>query len=130
MKADNCLLKADNSVCITDFGICQLASSLISHPASGTRAYMAPELNAGSVSRYTFPLDIWALGLLLREMTCLDMAPESQGEKAPPALPTPPFPAVVVAVIERCLDLSPKRRPSASEVLQSLQRYSSSTKHV
>ncbi|CAE7422613.1 erkB [Symbiodinium microadriaticum] len=72
VKPSNLLLNSDCHVKICDFGLCRSIAET-SGPAPvltdyvATRWYRAPEILLGS-TRYTFGVDIWAVGCILGEM--------------------------------------------------------------
>jgi serine/threonine protein kinase len=49
-----------------DFGIAGLASNFsISKVDMGTLRYMPPEVLSGKVNEISYPIDVWALGIIL-----------------------------------------------------------------
>jgi serine/threonine-protein kinase len=141
MKPENVLLSGDAAV-VTDFGIAKaLSASRTKAPGGtltqvgtslGTPAYMAPEQAAADPAT-DHRADIYSLGCLAYEM--LAGAPPFAGRpahqlfaahmsEAPAPLGShrPDAPPVLVAMVMRCLEKDPARRPqSAREVLQSLE---------
>ncbi|CAG9318062.1 unnamed protein product [Blepharisma stoltei] len=65
IKPENILLGIDNLVKICDFGWCACGAEERS-TFCGTLDYMAPEVL--NLDRYSYEVDIWALGILLYEM--------------------------------------------------------------
>ena len=64
VKLENCILFADGSLKLTDFGLAKRLRGLLderSRSTRGTCAYMAPELVLGS---HSYGVDFWALGVL------------------------------------------------------------------
>ena len=64
VKLENCILFADGSLKLTDFGLAKRLRGLPderSRSTRGTCAYMAPELVLGS---HSYGVDFWALGVL------------------------------------------------------------------
>ena len=94
---------------------------------AGTPAYMSPEQAAGRAASANPPADVYALGLILAELVCLERVAQDQG---PPERGRDRFsrpvelaalnPAIrvdaeVAAVVRRCTDPDPARRyPDAS----------------
>jgi len=67
LKMDHILFKNNTEVRIIDFGLEQITKpDELLHKTIGTPCYMAPEiiLHTG----YSFPIDIWALGVILFEL--------------------------------------------------------------
>jgi len=91
----------------------------------GTPAYIAPEL-AGGIREALPSSDIFAFGVLGYEMIAgrppFATAPvldRLAGRDIPPPPPLEPRDALA-ALIERCLDLAPDRRPTAAELASAL----------
>lgn len=127
IKTDNVLLNQKGFVKLADFGYtAQLKSSGESRKSIvGTPYWMAPELIRALP--YSFEVDIWSLGILCREL--------AEGE--PPYVEVPPMRALFLIVsqgipeisnketrspqfldfLSLCLDSDPKKRPSATELL-------------
>jgi serine/threonine protein kinase len=71
LKLENILLADESSklVKIVDFGIAGLASNFnISKVDVGTLRYMPPESLTGKISEIGYPIDVWALGIILYGM--------------------------------------------------------------
>ena len=133
-KTANVMITADGRPKVLDFGIAlQLRSpeeatrtNTIGDPngrTAGTLAYMAPEVLQGHGA--TARSDIWALGVVLHEMTSGRSPFERQTDSdlaaailrdAPAPLPSG-TPSALARIIERCLAKEPDQRPArAGEV--------------
>lgn len=128
IKTDNILLSQLGRVKLADFGYAaQLTDSAETRKSIvGTPYWMAPELI--SALPYTFTVDIWSLGILIRELT--------EGE--PPYVGVPPMKALYLIVskgtpplkdpemrspelidfISLCTKYEPKDRPTAAQLLE------------
>lgn len=98
---------------ITDFGMARARESTLPSAQTGLRGgtpdYMAPELLKGE--RATFASDVYALGILLRELSYRNRKPRETSVSA--------FPK---SIFERCLSDDPRDRyQSATEVAQALE---------
>jgi serine/threonine protein kinase len=120
----HCDLKPDNialTPCgakLLDFGLSKLAGPSVAEQkaipvprvVAGTPGYMAPEQAEGR--ECDARTDIYALGLVLREMATGKRAPSGRIEDAPPIEPPD-----LARIIERCLALEPEDRwHSAADV--------------
>jgi serine/threonine protein kinase len=65
IKADNVLIESLSCVKLIDFGFASKPSENSTGILCGTPAYMAPEIVCKSEEQTSFPVDIWALGVLL-----------------------------------------------------------------
>jgi len=128
IKSDNILLNSSGEVKIADFGYAaQLTQEKIKRrTVVGTPYWMAPELIRGH--DYGQKVDIWSLGIMLREMI--------EGE--PPYMEFPPLRALflittkgipplneeakysshLVRFYAKCLEKEVEKRPTADELLQ------------
>ncbi|CAI2373339.1 unnamed protein product [Moneuplotes crassus] len=68
IKPDNILINKNGEVKLTDFGIAKILDESLDLCKTwvGTAHYMSPERMSGE--KYSFPGDIWALGIILIEM--------------------------------------------------------------
>ncbi|MFI5930722.1 serine/threonine-protein kinase [Actinoplanes sp. NPDC051494] len=134
VKPDNILLQADGEhpdVRLTDFGIARVLDSpglTSSHAVIGTPHYMAPEAISGGEAAPA--ADVYALGIVLFELVAgrTPYAGESfavlrahldDRPRRPVGMPGP-----VWALIVRCLDKDPARRPEAAALQDSLRTLS------
>ena len=140
LKSANVIVSRDGRVKIVDFGLARRfvpvgseaatrSEQLIQPPRSaGTLAYMAPELLRGD--QPAVATDVWALGVLLYEMTTghLPFTGRTVFEEAAqifrspmPAMPAH-VPASVRTIIARCLAREPEQRyQSPREVASALE---------
>jgi serine/threonine-protein kinase len=125
---------------VLDFGMVKVhhgereqMTALTGPHATGTPAYMAPEMIVGS-GAVDGRADIYALGcvayflltgrLVFEAETPMRMLVRHvQDEPVPPSKRTElPVPGAIDAVVLRCLEKDPLRRPQSAEELQSLLR--------
>ncbi|OHS97152.1 Serine/threonine-protein kinase OSR1 [Tritrichomonas foetus] len=128
VKPGNALVSADGSIKIGDFGV---AASILINPSRftviGTPCYMAPEI-LQSDNGYTEKADIWSFGITAIELalgqapyaTMMPLQIMQKILKAPPPHlpPDSGFSAEFTSLVKSCLNFNPKRRPTASELLQ------------
>lgn len=137
-KPDNVLIGLDGSIKITDFGISAGVGTESGTAAEmcasfrGTVTYMSPErINS---EPYSFPCDIWGVGLALYELAT-GAYPYNAGSEGPFQLmlqvmhdPAPALPAVDARsgvsfsdefrdFVAGCLIKDPKARPTAAQLL-------------
>ena len=138
IKPDNILL-SENHAIVADFGVAKAVSASVTSGGGlttvgmviGTPAYMAPEQAAGDPT-LDHRADIYALGALGYEMlTGQEMFPGRTPQAViaahitespvPLARRAPGCPPALAALITRCLEKDPARRPqNASEILAAL----------
>ena len=134
VKPDNIML-SDGHAIVVDFGIAKAvgdsrgAEAITSEGMSlGTPLYMAPEQAAGEA--VDAEADVYAVGVILFEM--LAGAPpftggwqqvlmEKMSKDAPSlAVRVPSASLALVALVARCLDRDPRKRPDAASLLRAL----------
>lgn len=106
-KPSNMLLRSDERVVLTDFGVACAAgwvSEGAAAMAEGTLAYMAPEHRAGAPAHAA--MDVHALGVALREVL--------EHAASPP-------PARMVECAAACVRRDPAQRPTAAWVAEQLE---------
>lgn len=87
IKPENILLDATGRVKISDFGVARLvgaetlAAAVAGSPVGGTRAYMAPEVVAGSAPDAR--TDVYAVGVVLHEMLTGHRPDSARGIEGP-----------------------------------------------
>ena len=155
LKPDNVMLLHDGSIKVLDFGLAKMVEDVaVAHDGTtvflddadtgaatveythsrrrriqGTPAYMAPEQWQGEPP--TGAADVWALGLLLRELVTgehpyrgltLIQICALVASSAPVPAPDPALPTDLREVLAACLSKIADDRPTAVEVLESLRR--------
>ncbi len=133
VKPSNVLLAAnhDVSVRLLDFGLAQMqeAETLTAQgDVPGTLAYIAPERLGGMQASEAS--DVWAVGVMVWEAlagrhpfwngSMLDTARAIQEGAPPLAGLRPDLPKALLALVDRTLDLDPRRRPTALQVAHAL----------
>ncbi|KAF5829320.1 kinase-like domain-containing protein [Dunaliella salina] len=137
IKASNVLIDDDGGAVIADFGLSRPLVNKTHVSASvvaGTIAYMAPEKHEDTDRvKFGFAADIWALGITLAQIVAADVAApwRSQSasfiirklavEKQPPEVNATPELPGLQTLIQDCLRIEPRSRPSADMVVKRLQ---------
>ncbi|GAB5548712.1 MAG: protein kinase [Sandaracinaceae bacterium] len=104
IKPSNMLLRADDRVVLTDFGVaCEPGHVAPSAAAEGTLKYMAPEQRAAAPA--DLPMDVHAFGVAAREI--LEHVSTER-------------PEVLDELVGACLRVDPKRRPDARWLVETL----------
>ena len=129
LKPDNILVeRSTDRVVITDFGIARSVDDsavTLDGAVVGTPRYMAPEQLSGRAVDHR--ADIFSLGVMLYELAsgtrpwsgenAISVAVAQATQPAAP-LGYSALPAGFIALVERCIELDPKRRPAnVAEVL-------------
>ena len=126
VKPQNLLLRRDGVLKLGDFGIAfglEGTRLTMAGTVLGTAAYLAPEQARGE--EVTAAADVYGIGAVMYELLTgrPPRAPSSIAELAATATIEPPAgaPPALTAVVMRCLDPAPQRRPpSAAAVAQEL----------
>jgi Protein kinase domain len=133
VKPSNVLLAAghDVSIRLLDFGLAQMheAETLTAQgDVPGTLAYIAPERLGGIQASEAS--DVWAVGVMLWEAlagrhpfwngSMLETARAIEAGAPPLAELRPDLPKALLALVDRALDLDPRRRPTALHVAHAL----------
>lgn len=127
LKAQNIfVMKSDNSIRLGDFGVARILDYTAAKAKTqvGTPYYIAPEiLKARS---YTNKADIWSLGILLYEISALDVPIKATNLhdlyqrimtfKKVPALPRQ-YSSTLKNLIESMLNTDASKRPSINDLL-------------
>ncbi|KAF9939361.1 hypothetical protein BGZ67_009586 [Mortierella alpina] len=106
IKSANILLTKRNEAKLCDFGLAEImisTSCISSYIQMGTRRYMAPELLTKNPV-YSTKSDIFALGMVMRELVDLEDPP----------------PLVFAKITGRCLAKDPNMRPTLEDIVNAL----------
>lgn len=129
MKPANILLNQRGEVKISDFGLTADLDTTMGMCATfvGTAAFMAPERLSGAA--YSYPSDIWSLGVILVECALGVYPYNSRSQNnyfvllnqilndPVPTIPESGFSAEFRDFCAQCLNKDPALRPSAQELL-------------
>ncbi len=147
-KPGNVIVTSSGRVKVLDFGLSLRIETKVSedttqyegirgaqHPVTGTLPYAAPELLRGQEADARS--DIWALGIVLYELAA-GRRPFRGGTlyelswailREAPSPISPPLPAVLQSVIDKCLDKDPSQRyHSGGEVRAALETASTASR--
>lgn len=123
IKAMNIFLDGENNVRIGDLGVARVLKSDFAHTIVGTPYYLSPEMC--EEKPYNQKTDIWAMGCVIYQL-CTGKHPFDASNQAALALkivmgkynPIPPhYSADLGWVVQTCLSVDYKRRPTASYLL-------------
>ncbi|KAL0037730.1 hypothetical protein WJX77_009896 [Trebouxia sp. C0004] len=127
IKPANVLLSLNGDAKITDFGISAFVDSTLAvcNTFTGTVTYMSPErINS---QPYSFPADIWSLGLTLLEAATGNYPYDASGgplqlmiqvvEDEVPLPSRQQYSPEFVDLIKQCLEKDPYKRPTAEALL-------------
>jgi serine/threonine-protein kinase len=138
LKPANVLLDENGEPLVADFGLAKAPdgnADLTSFGLLGTPAYMAPEQAAGHAWRVTAASDVWALGIILYELTTGQRPFVGQsaaevteqvltGDPAPPRKLRAGMDVELEAFILKCLAKEPAERyPSAGALADDLEHW-------
>ena len=115
LKPANVMIDGRGQVLLTDFGLAGVAGQIEgAEIRNGTPAYMAPEQLAGK--EVTVRSDIYSLGLVMYQMFTGKRAFENARREVPASVSTlvKDIDPAVEAVIARCLEADPRKRPSSA----------------
>jgi NIMA (never in mitosis gene a)-related kinase 1/4/5 len=125
LKTANVFLTANGQIKVGDLGVSSgsLSKGKLANTQIGTPFYMSPEIWANKP--YDDKSDIWALGCILYELAALkppfngrDISDLSRKVQAGTFAPAPStYSKDLHSVIAACLQVNPKHRPSAEELL-------------
>lgn len=141
LKPENIFMDRSNVARIGDFGLAttgQFASVAgvarrtgVTHmdtTSIGTRHYIAPEVGTSGLGQYTTKVDMYALGIMLFEMSVelktsherdLELSAIRQKTRVLPPVFQSPEKRIQGEVIERLINHVPEDRPSAAELSES-----------
>lgn len=127
LKPDNVFIDEDDNVKIGDFGCAKVLDSVTEKASTeiGTLLYESPEVVGGQ--SYTFPSDMWSLGVLLYELCTLERPFSNSNDYVLMRIimggdykPIPKFraPDEVRELVSSLLKKDAKDRPTALSILQ------------
>ncbi|GAM21583.1 hypothetical protein SAMD00019534_047580 [Acytostelium subglobosum LB1] len=141
LKPGNIMCSLDEANRVSNVRVCDfdtskvMNSGVILKTCIGTPCYMAPEVLDVSVDSgsdgYSLKADIWSFSMLVFEILTLQppyhQFPHLQTVEmilkgTPPPLVTPVSPSLsgLLDLLHQCIDLSPSKRPSSSQVVSKL----------
>lgn len=126
IKCANILVGADGTVKLADFGLAKATKLNDLKSCKGTAFWMAPEVVNHKNQGYGLAADIWSLGCTVLEMLTGHVpyypmefmrALFSIGQGKPPPIPDS-LSRDAKDLIQQCLRVNPKDRPTAAELLE------------
>jgi len=126
IKCANLLVNPLGEVKLADFGIARLLENNVTFSTYGTPHWMAPEIWAES--GYDYTADIWSLGITAYE--CVEGEPpyedvgpmgvylQIKQKGAPRFSNTEDYSPEFVSFVYSCLEVDPKKRPTAQQLLE------------
>jgi serine/threonine protein kinase len=126
IKSANLLVNPLAEVKLADFGIARLLENNVTFSTYGTPHWMAPEIWAES--GYDYAADIWSLGITAYE--CVEGEPpyedvgpmavylQIKQKGAPRFANTEDYSPEFVNFVYACLEVDPKKRPTAPQLLE------------
>ncbi len=134
LRAANVLLGSQPRFCrLTDFGLAKAkhTSSCNSKSKTGNFVWLAPEYQCQAEAKYTEACDVFSFGVTLFEIATLGHAPfrtrsdaeirQMYKERVRDKL-LPEVPAQFRQLVESCWSQNPEKRPSASEIVEYLEK--------
>jgi len=126
LKTQNIFVASSGLLKLGDFGVAKVlnGTNVMTSTAVGTPYYLSPEICQNK--RYNHKSDIWSLGCVLYEITCMKHAFDAQSLQLlihkivrgtfPP--PPPKYSKELRNLITSMLNSDPRKRPSINELLQ------------
>jgi serine/threonine protein kinase len=131
LKPSNIIINKDQQAMVSDFGIAYHADEIDQiEPLTGTLPYMSPEQVQGEPKLMGPKSDIFSLGVMLHELLSgkhpfLSKSSAETIRKITAAKPEPlnDVPVQLKMLCEQCLSLNPNNRPTASGIVEQLNRF-------
>ncbi|PKC61836.1 kinase-like protein [Rhizophagus irregularis] len=125
----------DLKISISDFGLCQpanISSSIKSSGIYGVIPYIAPEIFLGR--QYTPASDIYSLGIIIWVIYSFEEPFNNRNHDAtlildiirglrPEISPKMGIPKYIMDLMEKCWDSDPKNRPTAQQIITTLENH-------
>ncbi|KAL6272642.1 hypothetical protein ACE6H2_023334 [Prunus campanulata] len=125
IKCANILVDANGSVKLADFGLAKITEGNSNHSSLGSPYWMAPEVVRTTDQGYGIAADIWSLGCTVLEMLTGKFPYDQQERNSAlfnifhgklPEIPDS-LPKLPRDFIQKCLQVNPRDRPTAIELL-------------